>query len=144
MRKGVFKYCLAVLIGLVVHFSLLAFWTQSVEHNYFTNHIFECCAAQRWLRPVIYLHDIVVNILLSFLPAFLLVKINAGKLWLSVFLAVLPGLVISYGHILINPFSYGPLISYIYDLVAVVLSIPFAVFVIRKLGHEKKPTKLKT
>ncbi len=137
MNSETSKYFIALTIGFIYHQFLLLFWSYSRLYNPITNMLFECCASKGWFRLVLYGHDLVVNLLLSFALAFALIKLDAKRFWFSVILAVSIGIIYSYHQNLFNFFVHSSVFSLGYELFVMVLSCPIAILMINYLHSEK-------
>ncbi len=137
MILDISKYGVALILGFAYQQGLLLFWSYSAIYNPLTNYLFDCCVTDSWFRYVIYSHDLIVNLLLSFILAFALIKLNAKRFCLSVVLAISVVAICNYHDSLFYLFSKVSPLLLGYELIAVVLSCPIAILIVRKLRNEK-------
>ena len=97
MRKGiVISLALSALAG-VIYFALLGyFWVYIAQYIPITDWLFDNHAHSVWLRPLIYIHDLFLNLVLAFPLALLIYTLRPKHYFLYLVFTLLPSVIWNY------------------------------------------------
>lgn len=83
-------YGISVLLGAGFYYLLIYFWTYFPNVNPLFQWLLSCCTRAIWFRPVIFLQDLFINILLWVPLAFIIFRLKPINIWACAFFTVLP------------------------------------------------------
>ena len=122
------------------HFFVVALvWGYLPIYNPITNWLFSCCAGEPYFKPVIYIHDILLNIFFSFPVAWLISILRPRKTMLYLACAVLPSFVYSHYH-LFSPDLQVPISKWVFVPGAAMqlAMIPLTYFILTRINAHRK------
>jgi len=99
------KLLLAAIIGFTFYYSLTSFWAYFPNWNPFFEYLLSCCAAEPYIKSVLFVQDLLINSLLSLIPAYFLLKLSHKNLFLVLCFAVIPSFIFNNYHLLTLEFQ---------------------------------------
>lgn len=121
---------LSAMVGFSFFFLVKVLWGYIPNINPVTNALFSCCTARSWFVPVIYAHDILINILLCIPFAVFLIKLIPNKLWLYTASALIPSFVYGNYHLLFPEYSSWTVSSLALNWAIELLCLPIALLLV--------------
>ncbi len=130
-------YGISVLLGAGFYYLLIYFWGYFPNVNPLFQWLLSCCAEAVWFRPVIYLQDIVINILLCVPLALIIFRLKPINIWVCAFFTVLPIFFLGSYHLFIPELAHFNLRHFAMGWVMELFSLPAAMLVLILMGkHE--------
>ena len=96
------KAALFFLVGLLFSFAVKLFWGYFSMVNPLFYSLLSCCAGSDWFRSVIFIQDVLINIILCAPVVWLLLKYAQTQIWLYAAIVLLPSFLYS------NSFLFWP------------------------------------
>lgn len=93
------NYILSAVAGGCFYYVLVYFWAYFPNVNPLFQGLLSCCAGTAWIRPVIWIQDVLINILLCFPLALFIFKLKPNSVWLCAICAVLSIFVLGNYHL---------------------------------------------
>lgn len=97
---------IAFISGLIYIYLMKLFWGYLPLVNPITHYLLDEFAGSAWYGRLVYIHDIIVNTMLSIPLAMILLKLRPSTLPLYILVALLPSFIL-YNYHLLNPENYS-------------------------------------
>ncbi len=131
MRKRILiSLALSALAG-VIYFILLGyFWAYSPQYNPITNWLIDNLVNSAWFRLLIYVHDVLLNIILSFPLALLVYTLRPKNYFLYLTISLLPSIAWTHSHWLTDSSLNSEWVYMLPGLIFEFISVPIALIII--------------
>jgi hypothetical protein len=129
---------LALLIGLVHTFFIILCWAYIAVHSPLPSWLMAQGITGQPLHVVLFVADLLVNVLLCLPAAYLLCKLQPSKLALYLFLAVVPGFLWQYHGLFTAPMPLG-LLSYGPGILLALVPLPITTLLIKRAVQPGAP-----
>ena len=124
------KILISAIVGFIYFYLVKIFWGYFPNINPITNGLLSCCAAEPWIRSVIYIHDLLINALLCVPLAIFIYRLKPQKISLCVAAAIIPSFAFGSYH-LFHPELWGTDLSiYVSGWLLELLCLPIALLLI--------------
>jgi len=137
-KRWLGQLALAAAVGVFYYFLMGALWAFIPFFNPITNTLFQCCTSEPWFTPVIQVHDLILNVLLSVPLALFLHNLNAGRIWWLVLTALLAALVFWNYHLIYPNIASDLITRFLPGLVRENLALPVAAILVLLIRRDKK------
>ena len=96
---------LSLIAGIMFYYVLMYFWGYFPNINPLFQWLLSCCAGTNWIRPVIWIQDILINIALCIPLAYFLLKLRPKNILLSAIFAIIPIIFLGSYHLMTPEYS---------------------------------------
>ena len=129
-KRILISLALSALAG-VIYFILLGYvWAYSPQYNPITNWLFDNLVNSAWFRPLIYVHDVLLNIILSFPLALLIYTLRPKNYFVYLTISLLPSIAWTHGPWLTDSSLNSEWMYMLPGLIHEFLYVPIALIII--------------